>query len=130
MDHLIQHANVEVTKGFAASFAKAGSKVLYLTGHSVASLEETRQKVLSLSPSVEVVMKAVDVQNERQVVELFEEIKTKYGKADVLVNNAGCNKGGPIANTPISNIWTDFVSLAYFMVSQGMELRALTGHRK
>lgn len=70
--------------------------------------------VQSLNPSVEVVTKAVDVQDERQVAELFEEVKTKYGKANVLVNNAGCNKGGPIATTPISNIWTDFVSLGLF----------------
>lgn len=82
----------------------------------MASLEEAKSLVQSLNPSVTVVMKAVDVQDELQITELFEEIKLEYGKADVLVNNAGCNKGGLIATTPISNIWTDFVSLYYFWV--------------
>jgi NADP-dependent 3-hydroxy acid dehydrogenase YdfG len=109
-------ADLAERKGFAASFAKAGAKALYLTGRSVPSLEETKRLVRSLNPSVTIVTKAVDVQDELQITELFEEIKLKYGKADVLVNNAGCNKGGPIATTPISNIWTDFVSLHYFGV--------------
>lgn len=103
-------ANFATRKGFATSFAKAGAKALYLTGRSLASLEETKRLVTSLNPSVTVVTKAVDVQDSLQIKELFDQIKLDYGKADVLVNNAGCNRGGPLATTPISGIWGDFVS--------------------
>lgn len=82
---------------------------MYLTGRSVANLEETKKLVCSLNPDVEVVVKAVDIQNEHQVGELFHQIKADHGKADVLINNAGCNKGGPIGTTSIDSIWTDFV---------------------
>jgi NADP-dependent 3-hydroxy acid dehydrogenase YdfG len=107
-------ANLAVLKAFAASFARAGAKALYLTGRSIASLEETKKLVLSLNPSVTLVTKAVDVCDELQIIELFEEIKLEHGKADVLINNAGCNKGGPIGTTSITNIWTDFVRLHDF----------------
>jgi short subunit dehydrogenase len=98
-------------KGFAASFAKAGAKALYLTARSEASLAATKKLVQNLNPNIAVITKAVDVQNESQVIELFDQIKSEYGKADVLINNAGCNKGGQIGTTPISGIWMDFVSL-------------------
>jgi NADP-dependent 3-hydroxy acid dehydrogenase YdfG len=98
-------------KGFAASFAKAGAKALYLTARSEASLAATKELVQNLNPNTTVITKAVDVQNESEVIELFDQIKSEYGKADVLINNAGCNKGGPIGTTPISGIWMDFVSL-------------------
>ncbi|GIK05566.1 hypothetical protein Aspvir_009679 [Aspergillus viridinutans] len=107
-------------KAFAASFAKAGSKTLYLTGRSVANLEETKKLVYGLNPNVEVVVKAVDVQNESQVAELFHQIKANHGKADVLINNAGCNKGGPIGSTSIDGIWTDFVRLALLLKGEVM----------
>jgi len=95
-------------KGFAASFAKAGAKALYLTARSEASLATTKKLVQNLNPNITVITKAVDVQNESQVIELFDQIKSEYGKADVLINNAGCNMGGPIGTTPISGIWMDF----------------------
>jgi NADP-dependent 3-hydroxy acid dehydrogenase YdfG len=103
-------ADFATGKGFAASFAKAGVKALYLTGRSIPSLQDTKRLVQSLNPIVTVITKVVDVQDGLQIKELFEQIKSDYGKADVLVNNAGCNMGGPLATTPISNIWTDFVS--------------------
>jgi NADP-dependent 3-hydroxy acid dehydrogenase YdfG len=73
-------------------------------------LQDTKRLVQSINPTVTVITRAVDVQYDLQIKDLFEQIKSDYGRADVLVNNAGCNSGGPLATTPISNIWTDFVS--------------------
>jgi NADP-dependent 3-hydroxy acid dehydrogenase YdfG len=84
---------------------------LYLTGRTEATLEKTKKLVHSLNPSVTVITKAVNLQNELQIIELFDQIKSEYGKADVLINNAGSYQGGPIGSTPISGIWMDFVNL-------------------
>jgi NADP-dependent 3-hydroxy acid dehydrogenase YdfG len=85
--------------------------------------------VHSINPSVTVVAKAVDVQDEDHITELFGQIKSEHGKADVLINNAGCNKGVPIGTAPISDIWTDFVSL--IIIIPGWRSRAiLTNTRK
>lgn len=79
----------------------------------MANLEETKKLVCSLNPDVEVVVKVVDIQNEYQVAERFHQIKADHGKADVLINNAGCNKGGPIGSTSIDSIWMDFVRRSF-----------------
>lgn len=76
----------------------------------------------NLNASVNVVTKAMDLQDEAQIMELFDQIKSEHGKADVLINNAGCYKGGPIGATPISGIWMDFVSLPHFQAWKALYL--------
>ena len=68
----IFHLQVLTLQGFAASFAKAGAKALYLTGRSVVSLEEAKRLVRRLNPRVAVVTKAVDIQQESQIQGLFD----------------------------------------------------------
>ncbi len=45
-----------------------------------------------------------DVSNDDNVKQVFEEIKSKFGKIDVLVNNAGFGVSGAIELTPFSDI--------------------------
>jgi NAD(P)-dependent dehydrogenase (short-subunit alcohol dehydrogenase family) len=73
-------------------------------------LEATRKRILELNPSVKVGVKSLDVSDEAGVIDLFEQIKSEDGKADVLINNAGISRGGPIASASIKGIWADFVS--------------------
>ena len=76
--------------GFAAvtGFLAAGAKVYFLSHY-----EETGAKALAalkeINPDYEVMTKAIDLCDYKAVQELYKEIIAKWGRLDVLVNNAG-----------------------------------------
>ena len=76
--------------GFAAvkGFLAAGAKVYFLSHY-----EETGAKALAalkeINPDYEVMTKAIDLCDYKAVQELYKEIEAKWGRLDVLVNNAG-----------------------------------------
>ncbi len=95
----------------ALSFAKAGAKALYLVARSQDGLDKTRELVLSINSDIKVFTKALSITDEDAVRELFLQIGSEYGKADVLINCAGIGSGGPFLTAPVANIWRDFVSI-------------------
>ena len=76
--------------GFAAvkGFLAGGAKVYFLSHY-----EETGAKALAalkeINPDYEVMTKAIDLCDYKAVQELYKEIIAKWGRLDVLVNNAG-----------------------------------------
>lgn len=78
--------------GFAAvkGFLAAGAKVYFLSHY-----EETGAKALAalkeINPDYEVMTKAIDLCDYKAVQELYKEIIAKWGRLDVLVNNAAPN---------------------------------------
>ena len=76
--------------GFAAvkGFLAAGAKVYFLSHY-----EETGAKALAalkeINPDYEVMTKAIDLCDYKAVQVLYKEIIAKWGRLDVLVNNAG-----------------------------------------
>lgn len=95
----------------ALSFAKAGAKALYLIARSQDGLDKTRELVLSINSDVKVFTKALSITDEDAVREVFLQIGSEYGKADVLINCAGIGSGGPFLTTPVEDIWRDFVGI-------------------
>ena len=51
----------------------------------------------------------LDVTNENQWVELINYIKTKFGKLDVLVNNAGIRESGDVEHTSLE-LWDNIIN--------------------
>ena len=51
----------------------------------------------------------LDVTNESQWRELIHNIKTKFGKLDVLVNNAGIRESGDLQNTSLE-LWKNIIN--------------------
>ena len=87
--------------GFAAvkGFLAAGAKVYFLSHY-----EETGAKALAalkeINPDYEVMTKAIDLCDYKAVQELYKEIIAKWGRLDVLVNNAGmCQNGTVLTET-------------------------------
>ena len=84
--------------GFAAvkGFLAGGAKVYFLSHY-----EETGAKALAalkeINPDYEVMTKAIDLCDYKAVQELYKEIIAKWGRLDVLVNNAGITKDGLMA---------------------------------
>lgn len=78
--------------GLSTAFAKEGAK-LVLTGRTVATLENAK-KELEEKYGVEVLTVGADGANEEQVAHVVEEAVKKFGKIDVLINNAQTSKSG------------------------------------
>jgi NAD(P)-dependent dehydrogenase (short-subunit alcohol dehydrogenase family) len=51
------------------------------------------------------------------VASLWKSVKETFGKADVLVNNAGILTPGNIADTPVETWWGDFVRTSPTLVA-------------
>jgi NAD(P)-dependent dehydrogenase (short-subunit alcohol dehydrogenase family) len=56
----------------------------------------------------------MNVTDEPAVQDLFKQIKSEHGKADVLLNCAGIGTGGALALAPFENFWQDFVRAPFF----------------
>ena len=78
--------------GLSTAFAKEGAK-LVLTGRTVATLEGAK-KELEEKYGVEVLTVGADGASEEQVQHVVEEAVKKFGKIDVLINNAQTSKSG------------------------------------
>lgn len=78
--------------GLSTAFAKEGAK-LVLTGRTVATLEGAK-KELEEKYGVEVLTVGADGASEEQVQHVVEEAVKKFGKVDVLINNAQTSKSG------------------------------------
>ena len=78
--------------GLSTAFAKEGAK-LVLTGRTVATLEGAK-KELEEKYGAEVLTVGADGANEEQVQHVVEEAVKKFGKIDVLINNAQTSKSG------------------------------------
>jgi NADP-dependent 3-hydroxy acid dehydrogenase YdfG len=74
-------------------------------------LNEVAAEVSKLNPSVQVLAVPTDMQDEADVTALYTKVKETFGHADVLVNNAGVNNGGPVIHeNDTKDWWSNFVS--------------------
>ena len=81
----------------AKRFAAEGAQVI-VTGHNPDTLEAAHQQ---LNGSVKVVES--DAADERKVAQLFEIIRRKHGRLDILFLNAGIARFAPLADAMLSD---------------------------
>jgi len=101
-------------RGFAPAFAKAAPKALILVGRDAAQLAATEKAVAETAKAgaVEAVSFGADVSNAADVDRLYDMVRARFGRADVLVNNAGVMSTAAIA--PLGDVadvdawWRDF----------------------
>lgn len=87
---IVTGASSGIGQATAIAFAKAGSKVIFTYNSNKKGADETEKEIVNLGSEGLVVK--VDLQSEKDISALFEEVKSKFGTLDVLVNNAGGNK--------------------------------------
>ncbi len=94
---LVTGASRGIGRAIALEFAKQGAMVIvnYLKNHIEA--QRTAEEIIQIGATV-LLVKA-DVSNSYEVAEMFRTIKEKFGKIDVLVNNAGILKDNLIVKT-------------------------------
>lgn len=84
-------------------------------------LKEVEAKVQKINSSIKTLAIPMDVTSESAVADLFARVKSTFGVADVLINNACVNEGGPVIHeADTSKWWSNFeVNLkAPFMLSK------------
>src|SRR5438874_1212366 len=87
-------------RGIALRFAREGAK-LALVDIEQAHLEETVRELQAESPSTEHIELQADVSSSADVQRFFDDTVARFGRLDVLVNNAGIgNPPVPIINMP------------------------------
>lgn len=97
--------------GFAAvkGFLAGGAKVCFLSHY-----EETGAKAMeqlkAINPDYEVMTKAIDLCDFKAAQDLFKEVEAKWGKIDVLINNAGMDSSTWITKLKQSE-WDEVVNL-------------------
>ena len=82
-----------IGKGIARGMAREGASVV-VSARPSAALEQTRTELEALGGAVLAV--PADVTDEPQVERLMAAVMDRFGKLDVLVNNAGAFDGGPV----------------------------------
>jgi NAD(P)-dependent dehydrogenase (short-subunit alcohol dehydrogenase family) len=90
---VITGANQGIGKGIARACAAEGAK-LALCARNAAKLEQTARELEAAG--AEVFARPVDVTDERGVDGFFEAVVQRFGRVDLLVNNAGAFDGGRI----------------------------------
>ncbi len=86
-----------IGKAIALRFGAEGATVV-VTARRLALCEQTAALITQRGGSAWAVQ--TDVTDERQVERLIGDVVTRYGRLDVLVNNAGIGGGGRLADTP------------------------------
>mgnify|MGYP006268078633 FL=1 len=121
---LITGAGSGVGRACALALAKEGYQVI-VTGRRLAALEETCAAGKDLKGSIHAM--AADITDPAQVETLFAEIKKKFGRLDVLFNNAGVNNPPGVLLEDLSvTDWQTIVntnlSAAFYCTQQAFRL--------
>lgn len=90
---LITGANQGIGKGIAKAFAAEGAN-LAICARNAVKLEATAAELRAIG--IDVMLHALDVTDEAAVQKWVEAAREKFGRIDLLVNNAGAFDGGPI----------------------------------
>merc|ERR1711970_390121 len=96
---IITGASSGIGAATALHFAKLGAS-LAITGRNVENLKETAKKCMDNGGTEPFVIEA-DLVKEEDCKKIIEDTVAKYGKFDVLVNNAGVLELGSIENTSL-----------------------------
>jgi hypothetical protein len=92
---LITGASSGLGAGMAREFAKRGRN-LALCARRTERLEQLRRELLALSPDIRVFVRALDVNQDDQVFEVFRAFRDELGTLDRIIINAGLGKGQPL----------------------------------
>ena len=96
---LITGASRGIGKGIALKFAQQGATIL-LVGRKMPGLEAAAEEIRALGGKADCF--TADVAKEDDVTHLVDQVMAKYGRVNILVNNAGISKEMPLMEMPVS----------------------------
>jgi len=100
---LITGAGSGVGRACAVALAKGGFNGIVLVGRRQEALEETAALVVKESANAQVMNRSCDVTQPPEVQSLFLDIERRFGRCDLLFNNAGVGHPPmPLEDVPVS----------------------------
>lgn len=91
---IITGGGTGIGKGIARAFAEQGCN-LVIAARNLDRLESAAEELRQVGDG-RVVVSAIDVTNEQQVIDLFALTMREFDRLDILVNNSGAFDGGPL----------------------------------
>ncbi|MCX7679670.1 MAG: SDR family oxidoreductase [Spirochaetes bacterium] len=115
---IVSGASRGIGQSIAETFAQHGAEVV-LTSRKIEGLKAVEEKIVNAGGKAHSI--ACHNGNLDDIEKLFQEIKTRYGRIDILVNNAATNfYFGDVLNAPVA-AWDKTVDVnlkGYFFMSQ------------
>ncbi|XP_075263706.1 meso-2,3-butanediol dehydrogenase-like [Convolutriloba macropyga] len=105
---IITGASSGIGQDTAVKFVEKGITKLCLNGRNADGLEKTKQDCLAVNKDAEVLLVQGDLRTERLCEKIVSDVIEKFGRIDVLFNNAGMTIFGFIADQPIETYETVF----------------------
>ncbi len=103
---LVTGANQGIGKGIARGLGQEGAK-LVISARNAAKLEEVAAAFNK--EGIETLAVPADVGEEAQVVALFAKAVARFGRLDVVFNNAGAFDGGPVESLSLE-VWNRVIA--------------------
>ena len=126
---IVSGSSMGIGKAIATELGRKGAKVV-LNGRDVEKLRRTESELLALG--LDVSSCAADIRYPAQCEKLVKAAIDRYGKLDIVVNNAGLTSRGSIENMAMSNIEdviaTNYCGPAYLTKQAIPYLRKTQGH--
>ena len=104
---LITGGGTGIGLGIARAFAGEGAN-LVIASRNLENLAPAADELSGMG--VDVAALACDITDEKQVDSLFESAINRYGRLDILVNNSGIARGGPIEELSLE-AWRSVIDL-------------------
>lgn len=126
-----------VVTGASSGIGEATARALARAGATVVLAARREERLQALAGEIrangrEALTVRCDVTVKRQVAALAEEVESKFGRCDVLVNNAGIPGGGPFADVDLKQlervVATNFLGVLYCTKTFLPLLRDSRGH--
>lgn len=120
-------------KAIARAWAQAGAAGLVLVGRTAKTLNLTADQISKIDGTIPFIVEPTDISDESSVKSLFDKVKAKFGKGDVLINNAASHASGSIGEIPLQSWWGDYVRILIYRCSRVHVERNSNGtsvHRK
>lgn len=93
----------------ATAWATAGAAGIVLAGRNIDTLNVAAENVKSIDKNITTLVQNTDVASEADVKELYEKVNEKFGRADVVVNNAATAGDGNVGDIEPGSWWRDYV---------------------
>jgi 3-oxoacyl-[acyl-carrier protein] reductase len=119
---LVTGAGRGIGKAISIALAAQGATVI-LVSRTVSELESVREEIRSDGGTAEVMR--VDVTQEREIRGLFESVKNRFGRLDVLVNNAGIGRFVNVRDMSVDDfdqMWSLNVRGLFLCTQQAIQL--------
>ncbi|MCJ1426089.1 hypothetical protein MMC29_003991 [Sticta canariensis] len=91
----------------AAAWATAGASGIVLAGRNIDMLKSAAENVKSIDKDIPTLIQKTDVASEADVKELYGKVNEKFGRADVVVNNAATGGYGKVGDIEPGIWWRD-----------------------